>query len=211
MSVAERLWRLGPRACFIAAASVCCAGPILAQRGPVFELQPGISVFDFVSVPAGTVTNSAFSLRFSTRFPTRLAWLTPVIGATFLPYGTTENTVRNTDAPTLFAGNIFQLIAAGKTGGWLTLELPLVVAHSPGARPGGNSRDYGRDLVAAPTLYFHLGARALRDFGSVWSRLDVFGQLEQSLTPNESPGGGRDYFNPVATFGVSLSLGASPN
>ncbi|HEX6315168.1 MAG TPA: hypothetical protein VFZ73_09930 [Gemmatimonadaceae bacterium] len=134
-----------------------------------------------------------------------------MIGATFLPYGTTENTVRNTDAPTLFAGNVFPLIAPAQTGGWLTLELPLVVAHSQGASSTGTARDYGRDLVAAPTLYFHLGARVLRDFGNVWSRVNVFAQLEQNLTPNEISGGSRDYFNPVATFGVSLTVGAPPN
>jgi hypothetical protein len=199
------------RACVIAGAWVCIAPRLAAQRGPVFELQPGITVFDFVSVPPGTVTNSGFSFRFSTRFPTALSWLTPIVGATFLPYGTSENTIRNSDAPTVFAGNVFPLIAPTRTGGWLTLELPLVVAHAPGAASNGNARAYGRDLVAAPTLYFHLGARVLRDFGTVWSRLDVFAQLEQNLTPNEIAGTARDYFNPVATFGVSLTIGAPPN
>ena len=59
-----------------------------AQRGPVFVLQPGLAVSDFISVREGTLTNTAFSLRFETRFPTGVKWLTPVIGAVLLPYGT---------------------------------------------------------------------------------------------------------------------------
>lgn len=186
--------------------------PARAQRGPIFELQPGITVFEFVSVPEGTPTNSAFSLRFATRFPTGLKWLTPVVGAVLLPYGSTENTVRNSDAPTLFAGNIFPLLSEARTGGWLTVEVPLLLAHAPGAGPTGSVRDYGRDLVVVPTVYLHLGARALREFGTIWSRLNVFGQLEQNLTPSKDPAtGDRDFFNPIATIGLSLTIGAPRN
>lgn len=188
------------------------ASPSSAQRGPIFELQPGITIFEFVSVPEGTPTNSAFSLRFATRFPTGLKWLTPVVGAVLLPYGSTENTVRNSDAPTLFVGNIFPLLSETGTGGWLKVELPLLLAHAPGAGPTGSVRDYGRDLVVAPTVYLHLGARALREFGTIWSRLNVFGQLEQNLTPNKDPAtGNRDFFNPSATIGLSLTIGAPGN
>jgi len=183
------------------------AAPALAQRGPVFELQPGITIYDFVSVPEGTMTNSAFSLRFSTRFPTSLSWFTPVIGAVFLPYGTTQNTVRNTDAPTLFAGNIFSVVTEQKTSGWFTVEVPLLITHAPGAAASGSSRDYGRDLVVLPTVYFHLGPKALKEFGAVWSKLNVVVQLEQNLTPNPDAVGHRDYLNPVATIGMSLAIG----
>lgn len=179
-----------------------------AQSGPVFELQPGITVADFVSVPQGTATNTAFSLRFATRFPTGLTWLTPVIGAVVLPYGSTQNTIRNTDAPTLFAGNIFALLPAARTSGWLSVEVPLLIAHSPGAGPSGSVRDYGRDLVVIPTVYLHLGPRALRELGSLWSRLNLIAQLEQNLTPNRGLSGSRDRLNPIATIGVSLSIGA---
>jgi len=188
------------------------AAPALAQRGPVFELQPGIAVSDFVSVAEGIPSNTAFSLRFGTRFPTAWNWLTPVVGAVFLPYGTTENTVKNSDAPTIFAGNIFSVVSEARTAGWLSVEIPLVIAHSPGAASNGNVRDYGRDLVMMPTVYLHLGARALRDLGSVWSRMNVFAQIEQNLTPNRDPAtGGRDWFNPIATVGLSLTVGALRN
>jgi len=187
-------------------------GTAQAQRGPVFELQPGLAVSDFVSVPEGMLTNTAFSLRFATRFPTALKWLTPVAGAVLLPYGSTENTVRNTDAPTVFVGNIFPVISESQTGGLLSIEVPLLIAHSPGTGPSGNVRDYGRDLVIVPTVYLHVGARALREFGAVWSRLRVFGQLEQNLTPNKAPDTNRrDFFNPIATIGLSLTIGAPGN
>jgi hypothetical protein len=188
------------------------AAPVLAQSGLVFEVQPGITVADFVSVPEGTATNTAFSLRFATRFPTRSKWLTPVVGAVLLPYGSTENTIRNTDAPTIFAGNIFAVLSATGTAGWLSMEVPLVIAHSPGAGPSGNIRDYGRDLVVIPTVYLHLGARALRELGTVWSRLNVFAQMEQNLTPNRDlTSGRRDRLNPAATIGLSLTFGAPRN
>jgi hypothetical protein len=193
-------------------ATLLLASPALAQSGPVFEVQPGIAVADFVSVPEGTATNTAFSLRFSTRFPTSRRWLTPVVGAVLLPYGSTENTTRNTDAPTIFAGNIFSVLSETRTGGWLSMEVPLVIAHSPGAGPSGNIRDYGRDLVMIPTVYLHLGTRALSELGTIWSRVNVFAQLEQNLTPNRDPSSGRrDRLNPVVTIGLSLTSGAPRN
>jgi hypothetical protein len=141
-----------------------------------------------------------------------LKWLTPVAGAVLLPYGSTENTVRNTDAPTVFVGNIFPMISESRTGGLVSIEVPLLIAHSPGTGPSGNVRDYGRDLVIVPTVYLHMGARALREFGAVWSRLKVFGQLEQNLTPNKAPDTNRrDFFNPIATIGLSLTIGAPGN
>ena len=201
-----------PRRIALVVSLILGSRAVQAQRGPVFELQPGLAVSDFISVPEGTLTNTAFSLRFATRFPTTLKWLTPVVGAVFLPYGSTENTVRNTDAPTLFAGNIFPVLPESRTGGWLSIEVPLLIAHSPGTGPTGNVRDYGRDLVIVPTVYLHVGARALPEFGTVWSRMSIFGQLEQNLTPNKAPDTNRrDFFNPVATVGLSLTLGAPRN
>ena len=189
------------------ALAIGSAGPVHAQGGPEFELQLGITVFDFVSVPEGTATNTGFSLRFSTRFPTSLKWLTPIVGASFLPYGTTETTVRNTDAPTLFAGNVFPAVDQRRTSGWLSMEVPLLIAHSPGSAQSINPRDYGRDLVVVPTIYVHVGERALKEFGAVWSRLRIVGQLENNLTPNRNPAtGARDYFNPIATVGMSLGV-----
>jgi len=166
---------------------------------------------DFYSASEGTASSTAFLLRFMTRFPTGNMWLHPVIGASFTPYGTTGTGVRNTDAPTLFAGNVFLLIQAQRGSGWVSVELPVLVVHSPGAGSTGSMRDFGRDLILQPTAYVHLGSRLFRDFGARWSRLDLFGFLEQNLTPNRnSATGRRDRLNPVAAFGVSVNLGAPP-
>jgi hypothetical protein len=92
------------------------------------------------------------------------------------------------------------------------MELPLLIAHAPGTGPTGEIRDYGRDLVILPTAYLHLGQRALLEFGSVWSRLKVFAQVEQVMTPNKDAlTGKRDYFNPIAAFGMSLTIGGQRN
>jgi hypothetical protein len=177
----------------------------------VFQLQPGLLTADFYSAGEDVTSSTAFLLRFITRFPTGRAWLNPLIGVSFTPYGSTGIDVRNTDAPTVFAGNVFTLVRETRTGGWLTVELPVLVAHTPGAGPTGTVRDYGRDVIVQPTVYVHFGATLFRDFGAQWSRLDAFALLEQNLTPGRNVlSGDRDRLNPVAVFGVSLSLGGPP-
>jgi hypothetical protein len=174
---------------------------------PVFQLQPGLSTSNFVSTPEEAST-TGFILRFQTRFPMRRLWLQPVIGASFTPYGTTGFGVPNTDAPTIFAGNIFTVIDARRGSGWLTAEVPLVIAHAPGAATSGNVREYGRDVLLQPTVYVHIGRRLFGEFGAAWSRLDIIVLLEQSLTPNRHPDtDARDFFNPVSVIGASLTLG----
>jgi hypothetical protein len=208
----QRLHRAISSAHILAVASILGSTSIQAQDSPIFELQPGIAISDFISITEEMPSNSAFSVRFSTRFRTSLKWLTPVVGAVFFPYGSTENTIRNTDAPTIFVGNIFPLLSENSTSGWLSIEVPLLVTHSPGAGSTGNVRDYGKDLVILPTAYVNIGARMLSDFGSVWSRLSLFAQLEQVLTPaKDIATGDRDFFNPMATFGFSLIVGGSRN
>lgn len=183
------------------------AVPVQAQ-GPVFQLQPGISIADFASVPEGTTSTTAFSLRATTRLTTAWRWLTPVVGAVLLPYGSTGTSNARTDAPSVFVGNVVPIVQSARTGGWISLELPILLVHAAGANPHGNARDYGRDLVIAPTLFAHAGARGLRELGSAWSHLELFVQVEQNLTPNrDRTSGRRDHFNPVATFGVSLRVG----
>ncbi len=208
----QRLHRAIAGAQIMAFASILGSTSIQAQGSPVFELQPGSTISDFITMTEETPSNSAFSVRFSTRFRTSLKWLTPVVGAVFFPYGSTENTIRNTDAPTIFVGNIFPLLSENRTSGWLSMEVPLLITHSPGAGSTGNVRDYGKDLVILPTAYVNIGARMLSEFGSVWSRLSLFAQLEQVLTPGRDvETGDRDFFNPLATFGFSLIVGGSRN
>jgi hypothetical protein len=180
------------------------------STGPVFELQPGLQTYDFYSVADDVTSSSAFLIRLQARFPTGIGWWQPIVGVSFTPYGTTGNDVRDTDAPTLYAGNVFTLMSSRRTSGWLTLELPLLLAHSPGAGPTGNVRDFGRDVIVQPTARFHIGERLFGDFGVAWSRFELLLLLEQNLTPNrDRTTGRRDRLNPVAVFGATLRFGGA--
>lgn len=200
---------------------IVCTGLVLAtasvrgaaqpSRGPELLLQPGLLSADFISAPEGVTSTTGFNLRFATRVPTRYRWLTPVIGASVTPEGTSGTSTRNTNAPALFAGNIFPLVGVGRTAGWLTLEAPLLVYHAYGGGGPGNPRIYGRDLYLQLAAYVHLGRKALRELGPGWARFDLYAFIEQNLTPNENTVTGRtDRFNPVALAGVSLAFGPTP-
>lgn len=189
---------------------VARSGGAQVARGPEFLLQPGLLSADFLSAPEGVSSTTGFNLRFATRFPTRHRWLTPVIGASVTPEGTSGTSTRNTNAPSIFAGNIFPLLGPDRTAGWLTFEVPVLVYHAYGGGPSGNPRIYGRDVYVQLAAYVHLGRKALRDLGPGWAKFDLYAFLEQNLTPNENSITGRtDRFNPVALAGVSLGFGPS--
>ena len=54
------------------------------------------------------------------------------------------------------------------------MEIPLLIAHSPGAGPSGSAGDYGRDLVVRSDCLFPSGASRTPELGTVWSKLNVF-------------------------------------
>lgn len=186
------------------------AGRASAQQpqGPILLLQPGLLSANFVSVPEGVSSTSGFNLRFATRIATSSRWITPILGVSVTPYGTSGISERNTNAPALFAGNVFPVLDATRTAGWLTLEIPVLVYHWYGGGSATNSRIYGRDVFLQLAAYFHLGRKALGDLGSSWTRVDAYVFLEQNLMPNEDGTTGlTDRFNPVAMFGLSISIG----
>ena len=178
------------------------------SSGPIFLLQPGLLSADFVSSDAGLGSTTGFNLRFETRFRTGAGWLNPLIGASVMPYGTSGLGGRNLNAPVVFLGNAFPLLPSGRTNGWLTLQLPVLVYHSYGGGTENTSRLYGRDLYVQLAAYVHVGRKTLHEFGPNWIRLDVYAFLEQNLTPNRNPVSRRkDFFNPTALFGLSMSFG----
>lgn len=178
------------------------------SSGPIFLLQPGLLSADFVSSDAGLGSTTGFNLRFETRFRTRARWLNPLVGASVMPYGTSGLGGRNLNAPAIFLGNAFPLLRSGRTDGWLTLQLPVLVYHTYGGGSENTSRLYGRDLHVQLAAYLHVGRKTLHEFGPNWIRLDAYAFLEQNLTPNRNPVSRRkDFFNPMALFGLSLSFG----
>lgn len=180
--------------------------PAQAASGPVFTLQPGMLISDFVS--SGRASSTGFNLRFDTRFPTRVPWFMPVIGASVLPYGTSAPGGRNLNTASLFVGNVFPLIRATPDRGWFTIEVPVLLYHAYYGGTASDPRVYRRDLYLQVATYLHVGRRILHEFGPSWRRLDLFAFVEQNLTPDEDAAGRIDRFNPTAMFGLSLSFGS---
>lgn len=178
------------------------------SSGPVFLLQPGLLSSDVVSSDAGLGSTTGFNLRFETRFRTGAGWFNPLIGASLMPYGTSGVGGRNLNTPAVFFGNAFPLLGSGRTNGWLSLQLPVLVYHAYGGGSDNTSRLYGRDLYVQLATYLHVGRKTLHEFGPNWMRLDLYAFLEQNLTPNRNLVTRRkDWFNPTAFFGLSMSFG----
>jgi hypothetical protein len=178
--------------------------------GPVFLLQPGLVSTDFVSAGPDVTSTTGFNLRFETRFPTRIPWLTPLVGASVAPYGISGAGGRVLNTPILFLGNIFPLVRARRTGGWLSVQLPVLLQHTYGGGSDDENRLYGRDLHVQLASFLHVGRKVLHELGPNWTKLDVYAFLDQNLTPNRDVvTGRRDRFNPTALFGLSLVIGSS--
>jgi hypothetical protein len=178
------------------------------ERGPVFRFQPGLVAAHFISAPRGSPSATGFNLRFETRLPSGSRWFTPIFGAAVTPYGMSGLGGNNLNAPVLFVGNVFPGITADRTHGWATVDVPVLVYHSYGGGGARNRRLYGQDLFIQLALYLPVGERILKDFGGFWSRTEIYGFLEQNLTPNaQIEGGHPDRFDPTALFGVSIPFG----
>ncbi|MEO6443854.1 MAG: hypothetical protein ABIZ91_13035 [Gemmatimonadaceae bacterium] len=194
----------------VVAAGLAGAGLSLhaQESGPVLLLQPGMLTADFLSAPEGYPATTGFNLRFATKVPTSSRWLTLLVGASVTPYGTTGITPRSTNTPILFAGNVFPLLPASRTGGWLEAELPLLLTYSFGGGGAYNRDYYGRDFVAELAIQANVGPKVLRDLGPFFSRLRVYLLFDQNLTPNEDPNTGvTDRFNPTALYGITIPIG----
>ncbi len=179
-----------------------------SSRRPVFLLQPGMLSADFWSPPEGYPATSGFNLRFATLLPTRSRWWTLIVGASVTPYGTSGVSVRSTNTPVLFAGNVFPGIAARRTGGWFDLSFPVYLTYSYGGGGARNRQIYGRDMVGEVALQFFVGEKVLGELGPAFRRLRFYAMMNQLLTPNEDrTTGTTDRFNPVALYGVTIPLG----
>ncbi len=190
--------------------AVGSVGSAQSAPGPIFRIEPGLMSTDVVSVPAGVASATGFNVRFETRLPTIHRWLTPVIGASITPYGTSGIRNRSRNAPLLFVGNVFPFVSAQKTAGWATVDVPLLLYYSYGGGGVHNDRLYGRDLFLQIAARVHVGQKMLHDLGAFWSRVDAYAFLEQTMTPNRDSVSRRvDRFNPVVLIGLSMPFGAT--
>jgi hypothetical protein len=184
------------------------AGEVRAQApGPAFLFQPGMLTTDFLSAPDDLGALTGFNLRFVTTVPTRYRWLTLTAGASVTPYGAIGAFRRDENTPVLFGGNVFPILTAGHTSGWLSVDAPLLLVYSFGGGGDRETRVYGRDVVGEVAVTLHVGRKLLSGFGSPLSRLRVYGLLDQNLTPNRDFSGRRDRFNPIAQYGLTVPFG----
>lgn len=178
------------------------------ETGPVLLLQPGMASADFLSAPEGDPSTTGFNLRFATMVYTRTRWITPIVGASVTPYGSSGVSRRNTNTPILFAGNVFPLLSARHTDGWVSLSIPVLLTYTFGGGGQRNPRIYGRDVVIQGSLDILAGKKIFGEFGGTLSRLRIYALLEQNLTPNRRAFDDTlDRFNPVAYYGITLPIG----
>jgi len=197
-----------PRSVAMVMLALAAAGAAEAQSlGPVVLLQPGMASADFLSAPPGEPATTGFNLRFAALVPSGVRWLTLIAGASVTPYGSSGPSRRNTNTPQLFVGNVFPVLSARRTQGWLSVDAPLLLTYTFGGGGQHNVRVYGRDVVAEVAVTLHVGRKVLSGFGGSLSRLRLYTLFDQNLTPNRPFEGTMDRFNPVAYYGVTVPFG----
>lgn len=187
---------------------VTLALPALAagQAGvPTILVQAGMTTVDFVS--ADEPSSTGFNMRFAGLIPTRWSWWTLVLGASLTPYGR-SGTGGNANAPMVFAGNLFPIVGAARTGGWLQASLPVLATYTLDGGSDANQKPYGRDLAIQLEMTSFVGRKIFAAFGGPLARIEAYAIVHQNLMPNRGISGRRDRFNPEAFYGVSLPFGA---
>ena len=182
--------------------------PLRAQliHSPVFTFEPGVMTVNAVSAPLPTGSSTGLNLRFIATFPTRIPWLTIEVGTSFAPLGL-SNGQRELNEPTFFYGPIVMLLPRDRTKNWLELSLPILGAYRLDEN-GESDRLYVNDLMIQGAAVVPIGEHLMGDMGPFWSRLTLYGIVEQNLTPSRNFTTRRvDRFNPTFLYGVSIPLG----
>lgn len=192
--------------------AVLFAPSLTAQmiRAPIFEFEPGVVTVNAISAPLPTGSSTGFNLRFLANFSTRIPWLTVEVGTSFAPLGL-SNGQREANEPTFFYGPIVMLLPRDRTRNWLELSLPVLGAYRLDEN-GESDRLYVNDLVVQAAALFPIGQHLMADMGSFWSRLTLYGIVEQNLTPSRNFTTQRfDRFNPTFLYGVSIPFRGRPS
>ena len=175
---------------------------------PTVLIQPGMTSADFFSAPKGEPSTTGFSLRFAGVIPSTSRWWTLIVGAHVTPNGSSGASRRNTNTPALFVGNLFPLVDATTTNGWLSIDVPVLMTYSYEGGRSGNKRIYGTDLVVQAAFTAHVGDKLLHELGDRLGRLRAYAYVEHLLTPNRDVvSRAIDRFNPVVHYGLTIPFG----
>jgi len=101
------------------------------------------------------------------------------------------------------------LLPRDRTRNWLELTLPLLGSYRLDEN-GEAERLYVNDVVVQGVAVVPIGQRLMSDMGPFWSRLTLYGIVEQNLTPSRNFTTRKvDRFNPTFQYGVSIPLHSS--
>ena len=177
-------------------------------REPTFVFEPGVMTLNAVSAPTETGSSTGLNLRFRADFRTPVPWLNVEVGTSFAPLGL-SNGRRELNEPTFFYGPSIMLLPRDRTKNWLELTLPVLGSYHLDEN-GDAERLYVNDLVAQGVIVVPIGQQLMSDMGAFWSRLTLYGIIEQNLTPPRNVTTEKvDRFNPVFLYGVSIPLHGS--
>lgn len=183
------------------------AWPLHGQlsRAPTFELQPGVVTINSISAPLPTGSSTGLNLRFLAEFPTRIPWLTVEVGTAFAPLGL-SNGLRAFNEPSFFYGPIIMMLPRDRTANWIEITLPVLGAYRLDEN-GEADRLYVHDLLLQGGVTVPVGEKLMRDMGTFWSRLTLYGIVEQNLTPARNVSTRKiDRFHPTFFYGVSIPI-----
>ena len=176
-----------------------------ALRGPTFVFEPGAVTVNSVSAPLPTGSSTGLNLRFLASFPTTIPWLTIEVGTSFAPLGL-SNGQRELNEPTFFYGPNVMLLPRDRTRNWLELTLPVLGSYRLDEN-GEADRLYVNALVVQGVALVPIGQQLMSDMGRFWSRLTLYGIVEQNLTPSRNFTTRKvDRFSPTFLYGVSIAV-----
>ena len=198
-------WRAG--GVIVGLLSLLCANTVHAQaiRSPTFSIDPGVITINSVSAPVPNGSATGANLRFLVNLQTAIPWLTLEVGTSFAPFGL-SNGLRSFNEPTFFYGPVVMLLPRDRTANWLELTLPVLGAYRLDEN-GEADRLYVHDLFLQGAATVPLGSKLMADMGSFWSRIAVYGIIEQNLTPARNFTTRKlDRFNPTFLYGISIPI-----
>ena len=187
--------------------SLLCANTAHAQaiRSPTFSIDPGVITINSVSAPVQNGSATGANLRFLVNLQTAIPWLTLEVGTSFAPFGL-SNGLRSFNEPMFFYGPVVMLLPRDRTANWVELTMPVFGVYRLDEN-GEADRLYVHDLFLQGAATVPLGSKLMADMGPFWSRIAVYGIIEQNLTPARNFTTRKlDRFNPTFLYGISVPI-----